>query len=147
MNPQDFWWTEDQQVTVSNPTRLPYTFRVHNKDYQLAAGRSAKMPGYIAWVYVYGMASQLCQADGKWNRWNEEEFRKEYYEKVVSGSDPVVEEVALEEQPLVTTLDDDDQPTDIPSAADVADNLANEDEQKSNPAQVQPMKRGPKAKV
>lgn len=108
MNPQEFSWTEDQQVTVTNPTAESYKFKVHSKEYELGSGKSAKMPGYIAWVYVYGMASKLCQEDREFMRWNEEGFRQTYYEKVVSGTDPVVEEVKVEEQPLVQPLEDED---------------------------------------
>lgn len=64
------------------------------------------MPGYIAWVYVYGLSTQLVQADGKFNRWNEEGFRQEYYEKLVSGVDPVMQAIEVEPQPLVETLDE-----------------------------------------
>lgn len=110
MNPQDFSWTEDQQVTVINPTSESYKFKVHSKEYELGAGKTAKMPGYIAWVYVYGLASQLAQAAGEFNRWNEEGFRQTYYEKVTSGVEPVVQPVDVEEQPLVETLDDDELP-------------------------------------
>lgn len=98
MNPLEFSWTEDQQVTVINPTSETYKFKVHSKEYEVGAGKTVKMPGYIAWVYVYGLSSQMCQAAGEFNRWNEEEFRKEYFEKLVKNTDPIVEEV-IEEEP------------------------------------------------
>lgn len=147
MDPKDFSWTEDQQVTVINPTSESFKFKVHAKEYQVGAGKSAKMPGYIAWVYVYGMASQLCQEDKEFMRWNEEGFRQTYYEKVVSGVDPVMQDIQVEEQPLVTTLDEPEEqsdvaPASIPSATDVADSLAaEEDEQEPElTPQVAPMK-------
>ena len=105
MKPTEFSWTEDQQVTVTNPTADTYRFKVHNKDYELGAGQTAKMPGYIAWVYVYGLATQLAQADGKFSSWNEEGFRQQYYEKLVAGADPIVQQVVVEPQSQVEVLD------------------------------------------
>lgn len=108
MNPGEFSWKEDQQVTVTNPTATDYHFKVHNKEYVLGAGKSAKMPGYIAWVYVYGLSTQLVQADGKFNRWNEEEFRKEYYEKLVVGVDEIMQPVQEAPTPAVHTFDEEE---------------------------------------
>lgn len=96
MNPKEFSWAEDQTVTVVNPTDKPFNFKVHNKDYVVQAGQTAKMPGYIGWVYVYGLASQLCQDAKEFGRWNEEGFRKKYYDKVVVGADDVVQQVVVE---------------------------------------------------
>lgn len=147
MKPDEFPWSEDQTVTVTNPTAETFKFKVHSKEYELGAGKSAKMPGYIAWVYVYGMASQLCQADDDFMRWNEEGFRQSYYEKIYSGFDPIMEEVVAEEPSLVQPVDDEpDEPADTPSAADVADSIAaEEDEQEpeesvSDSSGVVPMK-------
>lgn len=109
MDPKEFSWTEDQQVTVTNPTTDTYKFKVHNKEYELGAGQTAKMPGYIAWVYVYGLSTQIAQADGVFNRWNEEDFRKTYYEKLYVGADQLVQTVAVEPQPEVTVLADDEE--------------------------------------
>lgn len=101
MNPQEFEWQHDQQVTVSNPTKDNFQFQVGGKDYEVKAGKSVKMPGFIAWNYVYHQASQLAQADGVGTLWNEPTTREEYYEKLVVGIDPSVqdvqEEVELEE--------------------------------------------------
>jgi hypothetical protein len=102
-----FSWTEDQHITVINPTSEDFKFKVHAKEYQLGAGKSAKMPGYIAWVYVYNMASQLCQADNKYNSWNEEGFRQKYYEKLVVGVDAIVQDVVDEPEPAVHVFEDD----------------------------------------
>lgn len=110
MKPKEFSWTEDQQVTVTNPTPVTHKFKVHSKEYELGAGKMAKMPGYIAWVYVYEMAVKMAQEDKVFNRWNEEGFRKEYFEKLVSGVDPLMQAVEIEEQPLVQTLDDEELP-------------------------------------
>lgn len=107
MDPKEFSWTEDQQVTVTNPTSDPYKFKVHNKEYELGAGQTAKMPGYIAWVYVYGLATQISQAEGTFNRWNEEDYRKTYYERLFVGADELVQKVEVEPQPEVTLLEDD----------------------------------------
>ena len=93
MNPKEFSWAEDQQVTVTNPTKNDYKFKVHSKDYQVNAGATAKMPGYIAWVYVYGLATQIAQDDNVFNRWNEEGFRNKYYDMIVAGTDDIVQSV------------------------------------------------------
>lgn len=103
MNPKEFSWKEDQQVTVTNPTKSDYPFKVHNKDYALGAGETAKMPGYIAWVYVYGLASQMCQKAGEFNRWNEEGFRDTYYEKLIVGADDIIEKIEV--QPTIEKLE------------------------------------------
>ena len=91
MDPKEFWWGEDQQVTVVNPTKNDYKFKVHNKDYQVDAGARVKMPGFIAWVYTYGLATQMCQADNNFNRWNEEGYRKTYYEQIAIGTDDLLQ--------------------------------------------------------
>ena len=98
MNPKEFSWTEDQRVTVINPTSETYKFKVHNKDYELGPQKSAEMPGWMAWVYVYGLSTQLAQQDGVFNRWNEEGFRQEYYERLVKRTDQVVQ--AIKEEPV-----------------------------------------------
>jgi hypothetical protein len=131
MDPKQFAWTEDQHVTVTNPTPEDYKFKVHSKEYQLGAGRSAKMPGYIAWVYVYGMASQLAQADGLFNRWNEEGFRKEYFERLVVGIDEIVQDIQEEPEAGVHVFDQNNKPelaSDTPSATSVAADMADEEE-------------------
>lgn len=104
MNPQDFNWTEDQQVTVTNPTAEAYKFMVHNKNYELPAGATAKMPGYIAWLYVYGLSTQLAQSEGNFNRWNEEGYRQEYYDRLVVGVDKLVQEIEVQPQ-LIQQID------------------------------------------
>lgn len=106
MNPDDFAWTEDQQITVTNPTSDDFKFKVHNKDYLLEAGRTAKMPGYIAWMYVYGQATKLVQADGKFNRWNEEGFRQQYYDKFIAGVDELVQVIETDEPDVQTFTDE-----------------------------------------
>lgn len=109
MNPKEFSWAEDQSVTVTNPTDKDYPFKVHNKEYMIKAGQTAKMPGYIAWVYVYGLASQIAQADKTFSRWNEEGFRTQYYEKLVVGADDVVQTIVSE--PTVETFADPESKT------------------------------------
>ena len=101
-----FSWTEDQQVTVTNPTSEDFTWKVHGKDYLLGAGKTAKMPGFIAWLYVYGQSVKMVQADGKFGRWNEEGFRQEYFDKFVAGVDDLVQIVQEEPEPEVHTFDD-----------------------------------------
>lgn len=109
MNPDEFSWTEDQQITVINPTPESFTFQVHSKQYELGAGKTAKMPGYIAWVYVYNQAVRQAQADGKFNRWNEEDFRPTYYDKFVVGVDDIVQTVQVEPEPEVHVFDSEEQ--------------------------------------
>lgn len=146
MNPLEFNWTEDQNVTVTNPTGEPYRFKVHNKDYELGAGKTARMPGYIAWVYVYGLATQLAQQDGVFNRWNEEDFRPTYYNKLISGVDAVVQNVeTVEPEPEVTTFDEADTNTELePETPTGGENYVSPFEAKEA---VQPMKAQPKAKA
>lgn len=142
MNPKEFSWTEDQQVTVTNPTDLPYKFKVHNKEYELGAHKTAKMPGYIAWVFVYGLSSQICQAEGNFLRWNEEGYRQEYYDRLVKNVDSIMQAVEEEDEPAVNTFDEedaedpDDIPADTPTAAAAANALAgDEDEEEGEPDQ------------
>lgn len=114
MSPKEFDWEESQQVTVTNPTEKDYSFKVHSKDYKVEAGATYKLPGFIAWVYVYGLASQIAQDEKQWSHWNEEGFRKQYYDRIVVGSDAVIERI--EKQPEIEKLDGEpedviDQPT------------------------------------
>lgn len=114
MNPKEFNWEESQQVTVTNPTKEDYLFKVHSKEYEVKAQEMAKMPGFIAWVYVYGLACKMAQETNvkkddngnktsDFNRWNEEGFRKAYYEKLVVAADAVIERV--EPQPVVEKVE------------------------------------------
>lgn len=105
MNPSEFSWKEDQQVTVTNPTPDDFRFKVHNKEYMLEAGRTAKMPGYIAWMYVYNQAVKAAQADDKFSSWNEEGFRQTYFDKFVAGVDNQIQLVEQEPEPEIQTFD------------------------------------------
>lgn len=105
MNPLEFNWTEDQQVTVKNPTEEKFVWKVHGQQYEVEAGAQANMPGYIAWLYVYEQAFKKAQAADKGSRWNEEEFRKEYYESFVVNVQPLVAPVAAVEPSLVQPVD------------------------------------------
>lgn len=101
------------------------------------------MPGYIAWVYVYGLATQLAQADGVFNRWNEEGFRQEYYDKLVSGVDAIVQSVeTVEDEPEVTTFDEADSG---PETSTGGETYVSPFE--AGTKTVQPMKSEPKAKA
>jgi hypothetical protein len=93
MNPKEFGWSEDQQVTVKNPTDVDFAFKVHNKDYVVPAQKTVKMPGYIAWVYVYHISVNDSQVHGDFHRWNEEGFRNTYFSKFVVGTDSLVQTV------------------------------------------------------
>lgn len=111
MDPKEFSWTEDQSIIVTNPTDKDYRFLVHSKPYMVKAGQKARMPGYIAWVYVYGLATQICQKNDEWNRWNEEGFRNTYYQKIVDSADSVVQAVETIDEPA-ETFDDADEKVD-----------------------------------
>ena len=67
------------------------------------------MPGYIAWLYVYGQATKMAQADGVFNRWNEEGFKKSYYEKFFVGADSLVQVIEPVE-PEIQTFEEDPAP-------------------------------------
>lgn len=99
MNPKEFSWTEDQQVTVTNPTQKDFKFKVHSKGYEVKAGETVKMPGYIAWQYVHSLAFQMIQDDGEVVRWNEEGFRKQYHDQIVVGTDELIQKI--EEEPEI----------------------------------------------
>lgn len=103
MNPKEFKWSEDQQVTVVNPTKDDFKFQVHSKEYVVEAGRMAKMPGYIAWMYVYKLATKMATEAGDFIRWNEEGFRDTYYDKLVAGTDDLIQKVEV--QPVITQVD------------------------------------------
>lgn len=105
MNPADFSWTEEQSVTVTNPTSDVYKFMVHGKAYEVGAGKTVKMPGYIAWIYVYGQSVKAMQADGVFTRLNDEGFKQTYFEKFVAGVDSVIQQVQ-EVEPEVNTFDE-----------------------------------------
>jgi hypothetical protein len=116
MNPKEFGWTEYQQVTVTNPTSEDFRFKVHGKDYMLAAGRTAKMPGFIAWLYVYGQSVKMAQADGAWPRWNEEGFRKTYFDKFMVGVDELISTGEEEPEPEVRTFGEEPETEEEPKA-------------------------------
>jgi hypothetical protein len=109
MNPLEFDWTDSQQVTITNPTAEDHIWKVYGKEYRLPAGRSAQVPGYIAWIYVYNMAAMAAQADKKWDRWNEIEVRKDYFAKFVVGIQPIIQEIELEPDPVQLVDEDDDE--------------------------------------
>ena len=118
MNPKDFGWEEDQTVTVINPTKEKHEFQVHGKSYEVAAGGKAKMPGYIAWLYVYTLASKMCQAKGQFGRWNEEGFKQTYFEPLVDNVEGVVNIEVVEPKSEVEDLTVDDETTEDEEATD-----------------------------
>ena len=104
MSPKEFNWKEDQQVTVVNPTKDDFKFQVHSKEYAVGAGQTAKMPGYIAWMYVYKLATKMATINGDFIRWNEEGFRNKYYDKLVVGIDDIIQMVEV--QPKIEVVED-----------------------------------------
>lgn len=123
MNPKEFGWKEDQQITVTNPTKSDFKFQVHSKSYAVKAGQTAKMPGYIAWMYVYKLATQMAQDNKDFMHWNEEGFRQRYYDKIVVGADDVIQ--TLEPEPQVEAVETFDEPVDVPPS--------------DNPTNIKPM--------
>jgi hypothetical protein len=70
MNPKEFGWSADQNITVQNPTKSPFTFQVHSKSYTVGAGETVRMPGFMAWLFVYNMAELLADKAGEFeNKW------------------------------------------------------------------------------
>lgn len=112
MNPDDFPWKEEQQITVTNPTSEVYRFMVHGKAYEVGAGKTVKMPGYIAWLYVYGQAVRAMQADDQFTRLNEEGFKQTYFERFVAGVDSVIQQVE-EVEPEINTFADINEDDDL----------------------------------
>lgn len=100
MKPKEFSWDESQQVTVKNPTEQDFKFKTHSKEYMVKAGQTVKMPGFIAWKYVYSLGCKMAQDAGDFIHWNEEGFRQKYYDKLVVGADTLIQEVVV--QPEVT---------------------------------------------
>jgi hypothetical protein len=116
MDPKQFSWSEDQQVTVKNPTGEDFQFTVHSKSYVVEANTTAKMPGFMAWLYVYNLATKLAQEQGVFYRWNEEGFRPTFIneQNLVVAIDDIVQEVVKEEptdrvETVHQDSDDDDE--------------------------------------
>jgi hypothetical protein len=148
MDPKEFTWSEEQHVTVTNPTANDYIFKVHGKEYKLGAGRTAKMPGFIAWVYVYGLSTQIAQADGVFNRWNEEGFRQEYYDKLVVGAEDIVQDVVVAPQPEVHVFDEDSNKAKVaPQISTATDEEEGEEPEQEVKAQSPKAKNANAAKV
>jgi hypothetical protein len=97
MDPKEFDWNETQQVTVTNPTKNDYRFKVFNKDYEVKAGRTARMPGYHAMLFVDGLAKLMAQEDKKFANMIDPELRKEYHDKIIVGADPVMQDIDIVE--------------------------------------------------
>ena len=115
-----FGWSEDQQVTVTNPTAEDHMFMVHGKQYIVPKGKTVKMAGYIAWIYVYEMGLKLCQQDDNFIHWNDEGYRQQYYDKVVIAKDDPVQEIK-EAEPAVNTFDEvEDEPENPPPGQGVS---------------------------
>jgi hypothetical protein len=131
MNPKDFAWTEEQQITVTNPTAETFTWKVHGKEYQLAAGKTAQMPGFIAWLYVYGQSVKAAQADGKFGSWNDEGFKQTYYDRFFVGADELIK-VVEEEPELVQVIDVGEADPDEPAPLTGTNYVSKFDKKKAN---------------
>lgn len=118
MNPKDFEWTEEQQVTVTNPTAERFTWQVHGKEYSLEGGQAASMPGYLAWVYVYGQACLAAQAEKMWDQWNDLPIRKEFYARFVAGVQPLMSVTPIEKSLVEPVADSSDGEEGSPTEED-----------------------------
>jgi hypothetical protein len=96
MNPKEFDWREDQQVTVTNPTAADFLFQGVNKKFVVKAGQTVKLNGYVAMLFVYKLAIQMAQNDGQFINFIDEDFRKKYYDKLVVGVDEDVQIVDVQ---------------------------------------------------
>jgi len=105
MSPKDFNWEESQQITVINPTKEDYHFKVYSQDYEVKAGAKAKMPGYMAWMFVYHLAEKICQKEHNFNRWNEEGYRQIYFNRLVVAVDDIMQEVSVEPEKVEAVED------------------------------------------
>lgn len=100
MNPKDFDWGTDQQVTVQNPTSKTHSFQVHSKFYEVGPNETVRMPGFMAWVFVYTLALELAQKAGEYeNKWNDITVRQKYYNKVIVGADELIQKIEPVEEP------------------------------------------------
>lgn len=143
MNPKEFPWTEDQQVTVTNPTADTYNYKVHNKEYSIGPGETQKMPGFMAWVYVYGLSTQIAQAEDVFSRWNEEGFRKEFYDRLVVGADNLIQAVEVE-KPVIEPVED--EPEDSQVLPSGGETYTPEASNTTEPA-IKAMRRGRPSKI
>jgi flagellar biosynthesis GTPase FlhF len=102
MNPKEFGWSTDQNVTVKNPTSDDFKFRVHGKEYIIGAGETVRMPGFMAWLFVYNMAELLAQKNNEYdNRWIDETVRAKYYQEVIVKVDDLIQQIeAVEPDPI-----------------------------------------------
>ena len=143
MNPKDFPWDESQQVTVVNPTKDDYKFKAHNKDYEVKAGQTVKMAGWIGWLYVYGLSCKMAQEAGDFIHWNEEGFRQKYYEKLIVGADSVLQEVVVAPEPTFEAFEEDvlgDDPAETPDNEDSLVQDKGENVEKKAPGSGRPKK-------
>lgn len=133
MNPKEFNWTADQQVVVINPTSKAFRFQVHSKWYEVPAGKTVKMPGFIAWSYVYKLAVEMAVAAKDFDKWNEDGVHQEYYDKVVVSVEEIIQQV-VEAEKDVTTFDDEETDPDSSAGEDESDEETEDDER------IEPMK-------
>lgn len=111
MNPKEFGWEANEQVTVINSTDEAFRFQVNAKLYEVGAGQKAKMAGHIAWLYCYKLAQKIALStnierdkDGRnktsdFQHWNDEGFRQKLYNKLVVGRENAVTVISDEEEP------------------------------------------------
>lgn len=136
MDPKQFNWKADQQITVTNPTKDNFRFQIHSKWYEVEAGQTVKMPGYIAWLYVYKLATKMALAAGDFKHWNEENFRQRYFDKLVLGVDSVIQAITPELPPAETFEADDT--VEMPAEPESSDE---EEPSDPTPSGVKPMRR------
>jgi hypothetical protein len=54
------------------------------------------------------MAQTAAEQEGKFNRWNDEGFKQEYFNRFVVGADELVQTVEEEPEPDVQVFDEED---------------------------------------
>lgn len=102
MDPKEFNWKAEQQVVVTNPTSKNFKFQVHSKWYEVGSAKTVKMPGFIAWAYVYKLAVQMAVSAGDFDKWNEDGIHQKYYDKIVVSVEEVIQQVATVEEGVKT---------------------------------------------
>lgn len=151
MNPKEFPWKADQQVTIKNPTGEDFKFQVNSKWYVVRAGQNARMPGYIAWMYCYKLANRMAIDNKEFIHWNEEGFRKKYYDQLVIAVDDTVQTITPVE-PEAETFDGEDlsdgtNPDPSPTDEDLnAEEIDSEEDKQPASGKVKPMRRRTVAK-
>lgn len=142
MDPKEFNWKAEQQVVVTNPTSKNFRFQVHSKWYEVGSAQTVKMPGFIAWSYVYKMAVGMAITDKNFKKWNEDGVHQTYYDKIVVSVEEVIQQVSTVEEAVTTfnAEDLDDDSLDDNGESDESDEDSGDDESDQGSDSEQPIK-------